>query len=95
LTVTLKPPLCGKELSTGDEITGGVIEVLLRATVSIGAGVGVGTGVGRGVATGVGCVRGGLLEATDVLGCVRGGLMTTGFLTVIEEATLCPEMSSG
>src|ERR1044071_8182451 len=98
LTVMLNPPLCGMELSVGVEITGGVVTgVVFRATVSIGVGVGVGTGVGRGVGRGVavGIVRGGLLAANSVRVCVRSGVRTTGFLTVMDEATLCPATASG
>ena len=96
LTVTLNPPLCGSPLSTGAVVIVGVMTgVSFRATVSTGVGTGVGRGVGLGVATGVGVVRGGLLAAMEVLGGVRrGGLLTTGFLTVIDEATLWPATSS-
>jgi hypothetical protein len=103
----LSPLLCGKEVSTGVEITGGpvVVVVVVRVGVSIGIGGGVtlavevteGVGVGRtvGVARGGGVVLTGVLDANDVRGWVRGGLLTGGFLTVIEEATVCPATSVG
>jgi hypothetical protein len=99
LTVTLNPPVCGRELSAGAEITGGVvIGLVLRASVSTGVGTGVGLGVAAGVGRTVaatGCeVRVEVFLAKSVLGCVRGGVLTTGFLIIMEEPTLCPATSS-
>ena len=72
----------------GVSVLGGGFVLVVEANVT-----GVWRGVGRGVAVGI--VRGGLLAANSVRVCVRVGGRTTGFLTVTDEATLCPATASG
>src|SRR5688572_20665181 len=84
LTVTLRPPLCGKGPSAGVEENEGVASDVLREAVSTGI---CGWLIGGDVTTGVGRTMGGAvfvesLTATSLAGRVRGGFVTVGFLTV-------------